>query len=441
MPLQRTEEEPTGLPDFAAIELADVIDAPALQEMMSDYHAITGIGIGILDLKGKVLVGTGWQDVCVKFHRAHPVSCAFCHESDISLASGVRPGTFKAYRCKNNMWDIATPIMLGERHVGNIFLGQFFYDDEEPDYDLFRAQAKRFGYDQVAYLAALKRVPRYSRQTIDQAMNFYSKLAGMISKANYNNVILTDTLARSRRYEQELLAKNAELECFSYTVSHDLKSPLITIKGFAGALAKDLAAGNHERMASDIRRISDAADKMNDLLNDLLQLCRIGRVINSTEQVPMGELVREVLAQLAGPLQARGVEVVVQPDLPSMRCDRLRLAEVVQNLVENAIKYMGGEAAPRIEISMRRDEGREVFCVRDNGMGIEEQYHENIFGLFNKLNGNSEGTGIGLALVKRIVEGHGGSCWVESEGEGKGSTFCFALGQAESLGDEAVLRR
>ncbi len=204
MPQESVAQDKPGSPDFANIELADVIDVPALQEMMDDYYAITGIGVGIIDLKGKVLVGTGWQDICVNFHRAVPESCAFCRQSDISLSSGVPPGTFKEYRCKNNMWDIATPIMLGDRHIGNIFLGQFLYDDEIPDYNLFRAQARRFGYDEAGYLAALDRVPRWSRETVRKAMGFYSKLARMISKANYNNVILGDTLARKEQAEGKL---------------------------------------------------------------------------------------------------------------------------------------------------------------------------------------------------------------------------------------------
>jgi len=167
--------------DFDDIELSDVIDAPALQRMLNDYYLLTGIGVGIIDLKGKVLVGIGWQDICVRFHRAHSESSRFCHESDITLSSGVPPGTFKAYRCKNNMWDIATPIMLADKHIGNIFLGQFLYDDEEPDYDLFREQSRRFGYDETAYIAALDRVPPWSRQTVHTVMGSYTKLTEIIS--------------------------------------------------------------------------------------------------------------------------------------------------------------------------------------------------------------------------------------------------------------------
>lgn len=209
------EKDSSGPPDFAEVELSDVIDVPALQEMMDDYYALTGIGVGIVDLKGTVLVGTGWQDICVMFHRVVPESCAYCHQSDISLSSDVPPGTFREYRCKNNMWDIATPIMLGERHIGNIFLGQFLYDDEEPDYELFRTQARRFGYDEEEYLAALDRVPRFSRKTVHAAMGFYSKMAQMISKANYNNVILADTLARRERAEKALRMTRISVEAAS----------------------------------------------------------------------------------------------------------------------------------------------------------------------------------------------------------------------------------
>ena len=427
MSLEIVKDAITIPPDFENIELSEVIDAPALQAMMDDYFAITGLLVGILDMKGEVLVGIGWQDICVKFHRAQPESCRFCHESDTLLSSGVTPGTFKAYRCKNNLWDVVTPIMLGDRHFGNIFLGQFLYDDEEPDYDLFRAQAQRFGYDETSYMAALERVPRLSREQVQKGMSFYLKLAQMISRSNYNNVMLTDTLARSKRYEKELLDKNAELERFTYTISHDLKSPLITIKGFTGSLKKDLLNGNYEKMAADLKRVNDAADKMSDLLRDLLELSTIGRIINTPEPVDLNLLVHDVLTQLAGPLKNHNQTVDVQPGLPTVFCDRQRMAEVIQNLVENAIKYMGEQAKSRISIGMREEAGNKIFLVQDNGIGIDEKYHKVIFGLFNKLDTKSEGSGVGLSLVKRIIEVHGGRVWVESDGVGKGSTFCFTL--------------
>jgi len=238
---------------------------------------------------------------------------------------------------------------------------------------------------------------------------------------------INSDITAHKQYEKELQDINAELERFTYTVSHDLKSPIITIKGFTGSLEKDLENGNYQRMAGDLKRVSAAADKMNDLLRDLLELSTIGRIINTPEPVAMNLLVEDVLAQLAGPLKNRNITVTVQPGLPTLLCDRRRMAEVVQNLLENAINYMGDQTEPRIQLGMREEAGENIFFVQDNGIGIDEKFHQIIFGLFNKLDAESEGTGIGLALVKRIIEVHGGRVWVESEGEGTGSRFCFTV--------------
>jgi two-component system, LuxR family, sensor kinase FixL len=226
----------------------------------------------------------------------------------------------------------------------------------------------------------------------------------------------------------QLTAKNAELERFTYTVSHDLKSPLVTIMGFLGFLEQDARSGDLGRLKGDAERISNAVGKMQYLLKDLLELSRIGRFVNPPEQVPFQELARTALEVVQGQVQERGVIVQVQANLPIVHGDRQRLMEVLQNLLDNAVKYMGNQKAPTIEIGVKESDaaGDPVFFVRDNGMGIAPEYHERIFGLFNKLDARSDGTGIGLALVKRIIEFHGGQIWVESE-LGKGATFFFTL--------------
>ncbi len=237
---------------------------------------------------------------------------------------------------------------------------------------------------------------------------------------------LKHELAIQEKLVSELELKNAELERFTYTASHDLKSPLITIRGYLGYLERDARSGNFERLQNDVKRISDAAEKMHNLLSDLLELSRIGHVMNEPKECPFEDIVHDSLKRVEGQLAARQVEVKVGSGLPVIYCDRDRIVEVVQNLVDNACKFMGDQATPLVEIGSRVVNGQNIFYVRDNGIGIKREFHEKVFGLFDKLDPSSNGTGVGLALVKRIIEAHGGRIWIESE-EGKGSTFLFTL--------------
>jgi signal transduction histidine kinase len=239
---------------------------------------------------------------------------------------------------------------------------------------------------------------------------------------------LQNELDHGKAMIEELEAKNAELERFTYTVSHDLKSPLVTITGFLGYLENDALQGNIDKVKTDISRISNAARKMENLLKDLLELSRIGRLMNPPENIPFDEIVREALEQVRGRIEVGQVRVEIQSELPVVYGDRARLVEVMQNLLENAAKYTTGCPDPLVEIGMHgmSENGYPILFVRDNGIGIDPQYHERVFGLFNKLNPQMEGTGIGLTLVKRIVETHGGQIWIESS-PGNGATFLFTL--------------
>ncbi len=230
------------------------------------------------------------------------------------------------------------------------------------------------------------------------------------------------------RLIHELEARNAELERFTYTVSHDLKSPLVTIKNFLGFLEKDIAGGDVERTKRDIDHIASAADQMARLLDELLHLSRLGRVVARTERVSLSVPAKEAAELIAGEIGRAGVTVDIMPDMPVATCDPVRMVEVFQNLIGNAIRFRRERQDPHIEVGARVNGTGEVLCwVRDEGMGIDPKYHEKVFGLFERLDTGAGGTGIGLALVKRIIEGHGGRVWVESEGVGRGSTFFFTL--------------
>jgi signal transduction histidine kinase len=238
---------------------------------------------------------------------------------------------------------------------------------------------------------------------------------------------LEKTRAERESLIQELERRNAELERFTYTVSHDLRSPLVTVRGFVDLLEKDVAAAAPERVASDLARIRGATSTMEALLRELLELSRVGRIMNPPETVSLDELARQATALLHERLRAANVRVDVRPGLGFALGDRTRLLEVFQNLIENAAKFRSGQGDPVVEVARRASPEGPVITVRDNGVGIDPRYHDRVFALFERLDPRVEGTGVGLALVKRIVEVHGGRVWVESEGAGQGSTFCFTL--------------
>jgi len=237
-----------------------------------------------------------------------------------------------------------------------------------------------------------------------------------------------------RRINEQLEQKVAELERFAYTVSHELKNPVITIKNYLGSVGKDLQDKKFERAQKDLLRISNASDKLHDTISDLLELSRVGRVINPPVEVDAVRLIRDALDNLDERLRPKNITLQISPAFPNLYGDRTRLREVFENLIENAAKYIGEQANPQIEIGTRTEKNEQIIFVKDNGIGIEERYHTRIFALFEKLNPSIDGTGIGLALVKRIVEVHGGRVWVESEGLGKGSTFCFAIPDSRQRG-------
>jgi light-regulated signal transduction histidine kinase (bacteriophytochrome) len=250
--------------------------------------------------------------------------------------------------------------------------------------------------------------------------------------------LLTNALRRKlvesekARLIKELGTKNAEMERFTYTVSHDLRSPLITIQGFLGFLKKDIKQIDDDKSDTDIKMIENAVRKMDTLLSNTLELSRIGRVTNPPEAVSYEEIVVDSLAQLAEKIRSSGISVLVAKELPQVYVDRMRIMEVLVNLIENSIKYIGNQTDPQVEIGYDADKEKPVFFVRDNGIGIDPSQHEKVFGLFYKLDKKSEGSGAGLAIVKRILEVHGGLVWIESE-EGEGCKICFTLPLARKI--------
>ena len=185
-------------------DLSNILDIPAIQSLMEDFTRLTSMAMAILDLQGKVLVATGWQDICTQFHRVHPQAVENCTASDLFLAQNLRLGEYVAYKCQNHLWDMATPLFIGGKHVGNIYTGQFFYVDEPVDERLFIDQAAKYDFDQEQYLSALHRVPRISRERVQPLMDFLTKFSALVSKLSYSNLKLAKAMSEHRRIEATL---------------------------------------------------------------------------------------------------------------------------------------------------------------------------------------------------------------------------------------------
>lgn len=225
----------------------------------------------------------------------------------------------------------------------------------------------------------------------------------------------------------ELKMKNQELQQFTYTVSHDLKSPLITIKGFLGILEEDINNGLKSEVKKDLEHISRATDKMGELLKGILDVSKTQQTSLKKTKVHSLKLIKEAISLLEGQMLNKDIQISLEGDFPTLIVDKIKMFEVFQNLIDNAIKYMGNQNKPKIDIGYRKHDQEHLFHIRDNGVGIEEKFREKVFDLFDRLDTSIDGTGIGLTIVRRIITQHEGRIWIESGGYQKGSTFFFTL--------------
>ena len=240
---------------------------------------------------------------------------------------------------------------------------------------------------------------------------------------------IAELRARLAAAEAAALEKTREMERFTYIVSHDLRSPLLTIQGFADILRMDVADGNKEALEEDLAHILQATGKMRLLLDDLLELSRIGRFAEPPSEVDLTTLARDGLAELDALREKKNAEVEIE-DLPTLPVDRSRIQQVFRVLLDNGIRYGEAGRAPKVQVGCREtDDGVEIF-VRDDGVGLAPEHLKQAFRPFERFSADSEGSGMGLALAHRIVvDYHSGSIRAESAGAGQGTTIYFTLGE------------
>lgn len=441
----KTIIEPEG--DIGELTLADILDRNAVQSMMNDFYRITGFGIGIIDLSGNVLVGTGWQDICTKFHRVNPETTLHCIESDTLLTRGVTHGEVKEYHCKNNMWDLVTPLMVGGKHLGNIFLGQFFYDDETPDYELFRQQARRYQFDEKEYMAAVDKVPRWSRENVATVVAFYAKFADMVSSLGYSSIKIARSLEEQKRLENERLQmeqqllhaqKLESLGILAGGIAHDFNNILTSIVGNTELALMQLSP--ESPALENLYRIEKAAARATDLAKQMLAYSGKGKFV--VEPIDLNCLIEEMGHMLEVSISKKAIiEYNLAPALPTVDADGTQLRQVIMNLVINASEAIGDQTGV-ISISTgyldctvaylqdvwstgQIPAGRYVYLeISDTGCGMEKEIIAKIFDPF--FTTKFTGRGLGMAAVLGIIRGHKGAIKIYSE-PSKGSSFKVLL--------------
>jgi signal transduction histidine kinase len=424
--------------DIGHLELEDIIDVKSIQVLMDDFYSATKMGVGIIDLNGKVIVRTGWQNICTNFHRANPDSCRNCIESDLVLTRGIEDGKSKIYKCKNNMWDVSTPIFIGNKLFGNIFLGQFFFKGEEPDLDLFRWQAKKFGFDEIEYLNALACVPRWERAMVGQTMNFYSKLSSLISTLSFSNVKLVRLVEDLNKAKQELIESDAVLRKINLNndklfsiIAHDLRSPFNGILGFSEILFEEYNDLEPDEVKEYAKNINTSARSTLNLLDNLLTWAKAqsGQVSFNRESLLLEPIIMEITDVLKLNAAIKNISLNhLSIDGIMVFADRNMLETIIRNLVSNAIKFTN--PCGRIDINAVQNADYVKVSIADNGVGMSEETCKKLFlvnsNMTSKGTVGEKGSGLGLLLCKEFVDKHGGKIWAESE-EGLGSTFHFTL--------------
>jgi light-regulated signal transduction histidine kinase (bacteriophytochrome) len=262
---------------------------------------------------------------------------------------------------------------------------------------------------------------------VNAASAFFEKFAQVLSQLSYGTIKLARFAEQLSRANADLTSAVKDLEGFSYSVSHDLRAPLRHIMGFSKILVEDFGPALPPDAQQLVQRIEDGTHRMGQLVDDLLNLGRVGRRELTLQVAGLRSIVDEVINGLKTDIEDRNVEWKIG-ELPYVECDTALMQQVFQNLLSNALKFTRPRSHAVIEIGQQQQDGKAVIYVRDNGVGFSMKYSDKLFGVFQRLHRaeDFEGTGVGLATVQRIVQKHGGIVWARAELD-KGATFYFTL--------------
>ena len=266
----------------------------------------------------------------------------------------------------------------------------------------------------------------FNYPVVDEISELSQAAAAFRDKNTQTEKLLTRSIQLAQALEKNRIAlerSNDELEQFVYTVSHDLKAPLVTSMGFIGIIRKLADQGKYDQAIQKLDKVTLSIERMGQLTNDLLELSRIGRIDVDMKKIDLYILLQQLAQSQQEQLQSAGLQFIVQRQLPVIVGNESRILQLFENILSNAIKYVrNSEQAPMLEIGSVADQNHHLIYCKDNGPGIELAFQQKVFALFHRLDTQPEGTGIGLTIAKKVMRSHGGDIWIESSG-GKGTIF------------------
>jgi two-component system sensor histidine kinase ChiS len=408
-------------------KISELVDFNSLQTLLDYFYEVVGIADAIIDLDGIVLLGSGWQDTCTKYHRVHPVTCAKCIGSDTSLTTRMLKGEeYALYRCPNGLVDAATPIKIEGDHVANFFLGQFFL--APPDLAFFRKQAAEFGFNEKSYLEAVSKVPIVSEKKVRFIMKFLVSLTEVLGKMGLQQIKLNEAL-------RTLEAHDKLKDEFLANTSHELRTPLNGIIGLAESLIDGVTGELPDKTKANLAMIMGSGKRLFALVNDILDFSKLKQkeLELQLKSVGLREIVDIVLTLSQHLKGQKDLQLInaIDFNLPLAYADENRLQQIFYNLVGNAVKFT---KSGTVEVTAKVISQNIEICVADTGIGIPADKLERIFESFEQAEGSTAreygGTGLGLTVTRQLVQLHGGNIWVEST-PAIGSQFKFTLPIAE----------
>lgn len=412
--------------------LSDLIEIPKLQSLLDSFYLATGIPSGILDPEGNILTATGWRDICKNFHRTNRYSAAQCKKSDQFISNHISQNKkYYSYSCENGLIDMGAPIIIAGIHLANIYQGQFFL--EEPDLDYFRSQAQRFGFDEAAYLKAVRETPVISIEKIEPIINFLVQFAEMLAELGLKQL---KQLQCQKKLKEKDEASDRMKNEFLANISHELKTPINVIFSTAQLsniyLDREISPESQEKLRRFMGIIRQNCLRSQRLVNNLLDITRIDAGFYEL-QLQNCDIVQHLsclVESIRDYIASHGISISFGSSCDSLvtAYDPEKIERVVLNLISNALKFT--DPGGRIAINIAPQASSVKITVADTGSGIPPDKLDIIFERFKQVDGlfvrRNEGSGIGLTIAKSIVELHNGKICVESEC-GKGSIFTVEL--------------